>query len=328
MAGMEYGDRAERQPLVQRRLSTREDERWRFEQAQRQVVGDVALSSDGSFAQFLKLIVLLFFLGAVTLSLYIYFRTLWIIMFHLDRPCDQPLGPWLVGWIVFPTLQRLIDPPPSFRAEHHESGYRHLRKVVFHCSWFLIGFTWMTHCKTCQQTNPELYDWVHFVVHVYVVVVVYIVLAPILIALALLLALRLFQTLIDYGWISNPKAASLDTVENLEVVPYDASVFSDDPEDARPSGECCCCTEAFGPDKPIVRTSCGHYYHKVCLGEWLRLARTCPLCRCDLDAAAAGKLPSLDLHGEDRFGYLNAQGDEELARRLQEDEFQIAGGFP
>jgi hypothetical protein len=33
----------------------------------------------------------------------------------------------------------------------------------------------------------------------------------------------------------------------------------------------------------IVKTPCGHYYHKDCLEKWLKLAQTCPLCRLNLD---------------------------------------------
>jgi hypothetical protein len=323
MADIDHDDSAERQPLLQRRLSSREDERLRFAEAQREAVGDVALSSGGHLAGICKLIVFFVMFGLLVLSSYIYIYTLWVIMFHLDKPCDQPLGPWLVGWIVLPTLLRMVDPPP----QSHQSSNWHLRRMVFHSSWFAIGITWLAQCKTCQETNPDLYKWVHFVIHVYVVIVGYVVLAPIFIAMVFVLALRLFQFLIDHGWISNPKAASKDTVDNLEVVPYEPSLFADDEKDDRPSGECCCCCEAFGPGKAIVRTSCGHYYHKECLAEWLRLARTCPLCRCDLDEAAAGSLRKSGSPEEGAPRVVDVRGDEELARRLQEEEFH-GSAFP
>merc|ERR1711869_159038 len=43
--------------------------------------------------------------------------------------------------------------------------------------------------------------------------------------------------------------------------------------------------EDLNAEKAILRTPCDHYFHKDCLGEWLKLAKTCPICRSDLDEA-------------------------------------------
>jgi hypothetical protein len=46
--------------------------------------------------------------------------------------------------------------------------------------------------------------------------------------------------------------------------------------------ECCICMEHFTQTDTIVETECNHRYHKNCLADWLRQARTCPVCRMDV----------------------------------------------
>ena len=38
----------------------------------------------------------------------------------------------------------------------------------------------------------------------------------------------------------------------------------------------------FVQDEEIVSTECDHLFHKKCCEEWLRKARTCPVCRTDI----------------------------------------------
>ena len=46
--------------------------------------------------------------------------------------------------------------------------------------------------------------------------------------------------------------------------------------------ECCICIGDFATGEVIVVTDCRHVFHKVCCQEWLRQARTCPVCRMDI----------------------------------------------
>ena len=48
------------------------------------------------------------------------------------------------------------------------------------------------------------------------------------------------------------------------------------------SRECCICMEEFAEHDVLVETSCKHIFHKQCCREWLRQARTCPVCRSDI----------------------------------------------
>jgi hypothetical protein len=112
-----------------------------------------------------------------------------------------------------------------------------------------------------------------------------ILLATTLLPMAVYITIMMLVFLVNIGLISNQKAARTGTLERLEVVEYNSDVFAppDAVDDPRPAPDCCCCTEAFCVTKPIVVTPCRHYYHKECIGDWLKLARTCPLCRSDLD---------------------------------------------
>lgn len=42
------------------------------------------------------------------------------------------------------------------------------------------------------------------------------------------------------------------------------------------SGECSICMESKGGK---IRLDCGHMFHKKCLLEWLKINKSCPICR-------------------------------------------------
>ena len=42
------------------------------------------------------------------------------------------------------------------------------------------------------------------------------------------------------------------------------------------------CMAAFASNENIVSTECDHVFHKCCCQDWLRQARTCPVCRTDI----------------------------------------------
>lgn len=50
--------------------------------------------------------------------------------------------------------------------------------------------------------------------------------------------------------------------------------------DPNKSNECAICKDAFEPDTIIKILPCKHFFHKVCIEEWLRnYHHKCPLCR-------------------------------------------------
>jgi hypothetical protein len=88
------------------------------------------------------------------------------------------------------------------------------------------------------------------------------------------------------GSLQLARGARPGTLESMQVVEYDASLFADtdEPSDARPQGECCFCLEEYCEDAVIVKTPCGHYMHKECLSRWLQTSYLCPICRGDLES--------------------------------------------
>eukprot|EP00929_Paragymnodinium_shiwhaense_P000224 TRINITY_DN100471_c0_g1_i1.p1 TRINITY_DN100471_c0_g1~~TRINITY_DN100471_c0_g1_i1.p1 ORF type:complete len:310 (+),score=52.25 TRINITY_DN100471_c0_g1_i1:169-1098(+) len=211
------------------------------------------------------------FLGFLVIVLATYFevRSLYVLYITYGLPCDQPLWRWLCGHIVLGMLREFCFTPLK-------NAF-----LIAHIVWTFYGFSWFGAAHTCKSTNPELFFWAEIVL---IVAAVFLA-ASTLLPLVLYLTLMILILLVNQGVISNQKAARDGTIDRLEVVLFDPGLFqpAEDPDDPRPSGDCCCCTEAFDAEKPIVKTPCGHYYHKECLHDWLKLARTCPLCRLDLD---------------------------------------------
>lgn len=73
-------------------------------------------------------------------------------------------------------------------------------------------------------------------------------------------------------------SAPSGTIERLRVVD-----FNDFPH-YYPT-ECCICMEKFTATEEIVATECNHVFHTQCCRDWLRQARTCPVCRMDIPDA-------------------------------------------
>eukprot|EP00418_Pyrodinium_bahamense_P040935 CAMPEP_0179188374 /NCGR_PEP_ID=MMETSP0796-20121207/93491_1 /TAXON_ID=73915 /ORGANISM="Pyrodinium bahamense, Strain pbaha01" /LENGTH=301 /DNA_ID=CAMNT_0020892471 /DNA_START=351 /DNA_END=1256 /DNA_ORIENTATION=- len=89
------------------------------------------------------------------------------------------------------------------------------------------------------------------------------------------------------------QSAPPDTVHKLETRPFDEAVFGDEEGKLYPS-ECAICLGIWETEDTIKVTPCGHAFHEECIGNWLRTARTCALCRQDL-AAMTAVVPPPDL---------------------------------
>ena len=97
---------------------------------------------------------------------------------------------------------------------------------------------------------------------------------PILIWFARRGSLRpLLLWIAERGLLETSSAANANTINEMEIVEFNASLFADplDPSDSRPQGECCICLESYDGVKQISRTPCGHILHRECLGMWLRI---------------------------------------------------------
>lgn len=211
-----------------------------------------------------------------------------------NKKCNVPLKVWLaIVLTVLPlrVLLAIVYRCMRVRQNPTEDDSLAAKAISFVLrGWNLIGnpvliccgFYWFCHSssKTC---DPELYDFVKL----FLIYQVLMAVGGILIffgATSFILWAH-SQNLFDTG--PGPHAAAQPgTIEKMETVKYDPSLFSRQPGDEQEPPECCVCQIPFDDDAEIKRTPCQHYFHKECLGNWLgKYARSCPLCRNDLEDA-------------------------------------------
>ncbi|CAN6328565.1 unnamed protein product [Urochloa humidicola] len=78
-----------------------------------------------------------------------------------------------------------------------------------------------------------------------------------------------------------------DVASTLPVYAY-SSAAADGANKAAAESECAVCIVELRDGEPARRLPrCGHQFHAGCVGEWLRLHDTCPLCRATVVAPAA-----------------------------------------
>eukprot|EP00929_Paragymnodinium_shiwhaense_P093163 TRINITY_DN53283_c0_g1_i1.p1 TRINITY_DN53283_c0_g1~~TRINITY_DN53283_c0_g1_i1.p1 ORF type:complete len:322 (+),score=35.27 TRINITY_DN53283_c0_g1_i1:142-1107(+) len=234
-----------------------------FRDTREQIIGEVAqdVTPLRCAATVLATLIAFFFVYVETRSIIVLLQT-------RNSTCDAPLWGWLFVRLCLIWFTSMCGQT----------------QTAIRVAWVLLGYQWLSEAHSCQETAAPLYTWVKFVLTVDVVWISALVALPFLVVLGVLT----FVFLVEHGYVANPRAARPDTLEALEKVEFREDLFSrsDESSDTRPSIECCCCYEDFCADKAIVRTPCKHYFHKACLADWLKLAKTCPLCRCDLDEAA------------------------------------------
>eukprot|EP00747_Dinoflagellata_sp_TGD_P166535 gnl/TRDRNA2_/TRDRNA2_189450_c0_seq1.p1 gnl/TRDRNA2_/TRDRNA2_189450_c0~~gnl/TRDRNA2_/TRDRNA2_189450_c0_seq1.p1 ORF type:complete len:288 (+),score=34.84 gnl/TRDRNA2_/TRDRNA2_189450_c0_seq1:93-956(+) len=247
----------EEQPLLE--PQTGPINRQRFEQNQRQVARRVIERS-------IPLICVIGFLLLAYFIAALYFYVLgWLVWINYQKlPCDQPLATWLLITLIMPLVLGWCEGAPK----PLRVIWRLLPVVTL-----VLGIFWFFQSKTCAKTNPELYT---FVKH-------YLIFLSISTAFSTLLPIVLVGLMVygmTHGWFDELNGAGPETIKNLQTVKYDPALFSEEGK-----SECCCCCEPFDEQKEIKRTPCDHYFHEECLGKWLRVSTTCPLCRNDLDEA-------------------------------------------
>mmetsp|Transcript_66900 Transcript_66900/g.116415 ORF Transcript_66900/g.116415 Transcript_66900/m.116415 type:complete len:305 (-) Transcript_66900:87-1001(-) len=258
----------EQRPLVERRDPATQN-RARFERNQRLAAQGLMIASG---------ILVLLLLLAITawMALFVYFFVKGFIIYanYADLPCDQPLSTWLLLILLLPLMQ-------GAGTQQNGNHQRELLNFVLRIVLLILGIFWMSQSRTCEKTNPHLYNFVHaFLIFLGISWTTF-GLLPLLIVPIVFFGMR-------NGWFDGINGADADTIKNMDTVPFDASLFSTEPSDNLPEPECCVCSEPFGPDKEIKRTPCQHYFHEECLGRWLKMAKSCPLCRKDLEEAVLG----------------------------------------
>ena len=219
-----------------------------------------------------------------------------------DKRCDVPLKPYF--WLV--TFQLVLDVFRTdimrFVFDWDSSSNQRIpsRVIIYNVTYLLYALlvlrlgvrsVFASGDTECRDTAPELYNASAAFVSLSLAAWATIIcgyLLPFFVVAALL-------TCNGY----NPSAAAQQSAAGATQPVFPAAYattgapqgtidmlhvlrIEDFPEDY--PRECCICMEPFG-QKAVVETSCKHVFHKQCCREWLRQARSCPVCRMDIPSA-------------------------------------------
>eukprot|EP00746_Dinoflagellata_sp_MGD_P009508 gnl/MRDRNA2_/MRDRNA2_119366_c0_seq1.p1 gnl/MRDRNA2_/MRDRNA2_119366_c0~~gnl/MRDRNA2_/MRDRNA2_119366_c0_seq1.p1 ORF type:complete len:341 (-),score=36.11 gnl/MRDRNA2_/MRDRNA2_119366_c0_seq1:108-1130(-) len=258
---------SESQPLLRNQTGTREGNREQYRRNERSVARQLL----ERYACPLCICGIIFF--SWSLAAFVFYLYGWWVWWHYgdSAPCDQPLGFWLLLQLIVATSATLSSLCPH--------GLRIIMRFI---PWITLslGIYWVLISKTCAKTNPELFNFVKlYIIFLAVTYLAWVTLTVLLVSLLIYAAMN--------GWLGPTSGASPETITKIETWKYDPSVFCDpeNPSDGRPPHECCVCSESYSPEVPMKKTPCGHYFHTECLEKWLKVAKTCPLCRLDLEDA-------------------------------------------
>lgn len=256
----------DREPL--QRQSSSETNRNRVQENQRILAGQLLMYS-------LPVVgCILFLLLGVLIACCVIYVWGWIVIWHAEnKPCDQPLKWWLLAMLLVPLLQLQLNS----HVREAEQRPRKLQALVTPLG-ILIGLWFWLQCKTCAKTNPELFEYTKlYLVFQFVVWLLFFFASCGFVSFVFWLHRNGFM---ESG--PGPAAAARPgLITEIETVRFDPALFTGD------AAECPICQEEFVLDEPIKKTSCEHYFHETCLGQWLQnYAKSCPLCRQDLEEAA------------------------------------------
>jgi hypothetical protein len=248
----------ERQPLI--RQDTRTENRARFQQNERTAVQGVFQRSHYIVGTVI-IFIALFFL--VWVGFYIQgVRSWWL---YKDIPCDKHLADWLLASLIMPVFTVSVE---CCSCKKMRYPVLFVTIVVL-----LVGFHNFYTSETCQKTNPDLYRFIyHYLIFLAIWWIILITVPSVFLAV---LVYGMW-----HGWFDEIN----DTIKHIETIKFDRSLFAEEGvDDGKPAPECCVCFVAFDEYAEIKRTICNHYFHEECLGKWLRVSKTCPLCRQSLE---------------------------------------------
>jgi hypothetical protein len=208
----------------------------------------------------------------VVLTIYFFF----VIKFYVlgwfvwadtkNGSCDAPLSLWLFLALVSFAVRTLLG--------GEANPFMGIFWLVWDIGLFIMGMIWINSSTTCMNTNGELYWFVHGFL-------VFLIVRNVIIMAVTFIALAVLVYGVSNGWFEGINAANPAVIENMQVA--NPAEFLKVP--GAPT-ECSICCNAFDDSEEIKMTPCKHYFHTECLGKWLKNAKSCPLCRLDLQQAA------------------------------------------
>ena len=221
----------------------------------------------------------------------------------IDKRCDVPLK--LYFWLA--TLQLILDVFRTdiirvvFRWEATNSVSERIpiRVIVYNIAYLMyallvlrlgIKSVFLSHDSTCPSSAPDLF-------RASAVFVSLSLAAWSTIVLGYLVPFCFVATLLTWNGYTPASDAHREpriigpAAYSREGAPPGTIDLLRPVHMAMPDTECCICMGEFEPDDSIVATECDHIFHKRCCQEWLRQARTCPVCRCDIPSCYTPEAP-------------------------------------
>lgn len=223
-------------------------------------------------------------------SLVLFFYLIYSYVLEQRQDCDVPLVLWF--WVamfnifyhinlggrsihrqVIRSVCRYQAPEQSLEVPPARVRLYHWLTTIFVFSWHCVGLRWARISQTCHRTAPNLYTSTYLFASFNVIFTIFTVISTY--GLQHMLASLLRRGLLPSSILGSDRAAPEGTLELQSSVIFDPEEFGD-------ALQCPTCLEDFSKEHQIRKTICGHYFHESCLAQWLKVNRTCPLCRRDL----------------------------------------------
>jgi hypothetical protein len=138
-----------------------------------------------------------------------------------------------------------------------------------------IYFVIKTITKFEMDTNQILYSISYLIIYSYTILTIVVITSIIIFCCVFNIFISfssLFQNYNPNTNTNNERDAvlnNLNTINTLDIV-----IYIDDKK------ECCICLDKNNNE--WIRTQCSHEFHKICITNWYKTNKTCPVCRHNL----------------------------------------------
>lgn len=226
----------------------------------------------------------------------------WNYARQMSLKCDAPLVDWVtvvyvlkvyifflhrsvVKFVLKYDANEMPPVPPPWYVKVYNAMFH-----VFDFVWNIVGIAWTASSKTCHEVMPDVYSSLLAFAICGMFTTIWQVVNTI--GLQAVLGYMLRQ-----GMLSSPDGAPAGTLETqTEVVAFNPQ---EQPLLAEHTS-CSICLDDFSATGEIRKTKCDHYFHTSCLKGWLKMGRTCPLCRSDLTTGSViGNAPKDEPEAEE-----------------------------
>jgi len=221
-------------------------------------------------------------LGIAVFSTLIWLAVSWSQARSQKERCDTSLIEWGTVVIVFQTYHMTLHslvircvcgynqneeprPPQPWRVV-----FFNVTNGIFCFGWNIGGVVLASQSDDCAEKLPSLHKSVLVFSSLSIIYTVFFLLSLIGIQ-------QIAAYMLRHGMLSSNQAAPTGTFDQQKVVKFGDELLGD-------ATQCSICLDDFNTDLEIRQTNCGnsHFFHATCLQGWLKVGRTCPMCRQDL----------------------------------------------